>query len=239
MADKSPSQALLDVVAGLDRASGVGPIPSDLPPNVQAYMRNAPSFAEGSTRRDLGPAVTDLFAQEQLARAAQLYPGQQGGLGRPGEGRDDALVRQLFGMRDSPNTPPLSEMANEQNNWQVAMTVPGAAPVPAGPQSLIPSVPSPSVDPVVALMLQQQLAQHPVVQALQQLWNPVPGTQDNPLIQPGPGGAPVGARDVPGSADKNRFWNPDSNIAPYNPPGVPDDRINDASLLRLFLQGLA
>lgn len=55
----------------------------------------------------------------------------------------------------------------------------------------------------------------------------VPGTQDNPLIQPGPGGAPVGARDVPGSADRNRFFNP-SQIAPYNPPGVADDRIKEA-----------
>lgn len=52
----------------------------------------------------------------------------------------------------------------------------------------------------------------------------VPGTKDNPLIQPGPGGAPVGARDVPESADKNRFWNEESNVAPYNAPGAEDDR---------------
>jgi hypothetical protein len=55
------------------------------------------------------------------------------------------------------------------------------------------------------------------------------GTRDNPLIQEGPGGAPVGARDVPGSADRNRFWNADPNgegpnIAPYNAPGVQEDR---------------
>jgi hypothetical protein len=50
-------------------------------------------------------------------------------------------------------------------------------------------------------------------------------TNDNPLIQPGEGNSPIGARDIPGSADKNRFWNEDSNIAPYNPPGQSDDRI--------------
>ena len=55
------------------------------------------------------------------------------------------------------------------------------------------------------------------------------GTHDNPLIQEGPEGAPVGARPVPGSRDRNRFWN-DNDIAPYNPPGTPDDRKQGAMI---------
>jgi hypothetical protein len=51
----------------------------------------------------------------------------------------------------------------------------------------------------------------------------VPGTQDNPLLQPGEEGAVVGSRPVPGSRDRNRFFNP-NEVAPYSPPGVPDNR---------------
>jgi hypothetical protein len=54
-------------------------------------------------------------------------------------------------------------------------------------------------------------------------YKPMPGTQDNPLLQPGEEGAVVGSRPVPGSRDRNRFFNP-NGLAPYNPPGVPDDR---------------
>jgi hypothetical protein len=54
-------------------------------------------------------------------------------------------------------------------------------------------------------------------------YKPMPGTQDNPLLQEGEEGAVVGSRPVPGSRDRNRFFNP-NRPAPYNAPGVPDDR---------------
>jgi hypothetical protein len=54
-------------------------------------------------------------------------------------------------------------------------------------------------------------------------YKPMPGTQDNPLLQPGEEGAVVGSRPVPGSRDRNRFFNP-NGLAPYNAPGQPDDR---------------
>jgi hypothetical protein len=57
-------------------------------------------------------------------------------------------------------------------------------------------------------------------------YRPMPGTQDNPLLQPGPEGAVVGSRPIPGTRDRNSFFNQNST-APYNPPGVPDDRAQD------------
>jgi hypothetical protein len=51
----------------------------------------------------------------------------------------------------------------------------------------------------------------------------VPGTRDNNLLQPGPEGAVVGSRPIPGTHDRNSFSNP-NDVAPYNPPGVEDDR---------------
>jgi hypothetical protein len=123
---------LLKALSGLNQGANLerGQVPDD----VLRYMATHPAYAEGQTIPNLTPAVRDLFSQERAAAAQQ------------GEPREAELNRQLWGMRDYPNLPPLNDMANEQNSWRVSATVPGAAPpATAGPQSFAATVPPQSV----------------------------------------------------------------------------------------------